>query len=227
MQNEANEEVSYDFDENAPIEDDEGDEGDSILNGENNIIKEKRKILLDKNSFKSKTKKIKFTNFCFKKIIMLSSIPTIIYNIFWIIMLYKIKVDESDNINLINYKFKISWTCFFVLLKDILILLFPLVYHGSGRNINDFSHFRVGIKTLLNLILSYCITKDMTNNLDLDPNFKIFEAKNDVNYLINLFYNLELIYIYGIIYIILLSIIIILVVVSIEFWTGYYRYAIE
>ena len=67
----------------------------------------------------------------------------------------------------------------------------------------------------------------MNNNLDLDKNFKIFEAKNDINYMINLFYKLEYFYIIGIMSIILLILLIILIIVLIELWKAYYRYAIQ
>ena len=223
MSTEGNEEVSYDYDENAAIED---DECDSVVSEENNKI-EKRNIL-DKSLFKSKSKKIKFTSFCFRKILMLSFIPTVIYNVAWIFILYKIKSDNSDNIDFINYKSKIFFACLFILIKDIFILFIPQIYDDSEKNnINDFSHFRVGVKTLINFGISGFMIYKMNNNLDLDKNFKIFEAKNDINYMINLFYKLEYFYIIGIMSIILLILLIILIIILIELWKAYYRYAIQ
>ena len=106
MEEDINEEFSYDYDENAKIDE---DEIDSNVSGENDI-RERIRNIPDINLFKLFTRKRKLIQFCFDKIIFLSIIPTLIYNIFWIIKMFQLKFENI--VNLIEFKYYILFACF-------------------------------------------------------------------------------------------------------------------
>ena len=79
MENEQNDDNSFDYDENDTIDD---DEVDSILSGESGRSNRRRNIP-DITLYKLLTKKRKCIHFFFKKIIMISFIPTLIYKVIY------------------------------------------------------------------------------------------------------------------------------------------------
>ena len=201
MEEDINEEFSYDYDENAKIDE---DEIDSNVSGENDI-RERIRNIPDINLFKLFTRKRKLIQFCFDKIIFLSIIPTLIYNIFWIIKMFQLKFENL--VNLIEFKYCILFACFITLIKGIIILFFPLIRCGTGNNLNDFSFICVFLKTFT----TFLYTKYLTG--DLEEKFNLFDNINSIDeiyYWIKLFYKLECLYlkwIYTIVGIILFSLI--------------------
>ena len=191
MTNEANEEISFDFDENAAIDD---DEIDSNLSGESGR-KERPRNIPDSNLYILLSKKRKCINFCFKHIIFLSFLPTLIYNVFWILKIKKLTYKNSVNFDFSEFSNSIITTCCIVLLKGILILFFPLIRCGTERKINDFSYTCVFIKTLTSFLCSFFITKSLYKKFDLDKNIISYDK---IFYWIYLYYKFECLYLYGI-----------------------------
>jgi len=146
MEEDINEEFSYDYDENAKIDE---DEIDSNVSGENDI-RERIRNIPDINLFKLFTRKRKLIQFCFDKIIFLSIIPTLIYNIFWIIKMFQLKFENL--VNLIEFKYCILFACFITLIKGIIILFFPLIRCGTGNSLNILVSF-VFFKNVYNISL--------------------------------------------------------------------------
>ena len=192
MANEVNDEISFDFDENAPIED---DEVDSVLSGESGK-RERLRNIPDNNLYILLSKKRKCIQFCFKKIIFLSFIPTLIYNVFWII---KMKIKQITQKNLPDFsEFTniISIVCYIVLAKGFLILFIPQIRCGNERNnLNDFSYICVLLKSLTTYLCSLFLTNNLSKKFDLNDSINSYE---EIFYWINLYYKLECIYIKGI-----------------------------
>ena len=192
MANEVNDEISFDFDENAPIED---DEVDSVLSGESGK-REKLRNIPDNNLYILLSKKRKCIQFCFKKIIFLSFIPTLIYNVFWIL-----KIKQITQKNLPDFDFNvfaniISIVCYIVLAKGFLILFIPQIRCGNERNnLNDFSYICVFLKSLTTYLCSLFLTNNLSKKFDLNDSINSYE---EIFYWINLYYKLECIYIKGI-----------------------------
>ncbi len=203
MSQEANEDISFDYDENETIDD---DEMDSILSGENEKKERRMRDIPDITLYKLLTKKRKFIHFFFRKIIVISFIPTLIYNIFWIIILKKIKIENK----LQNNKKIILNSSYIFLFKGIIILFLPQILCVSEQTINDFSYSCVFIKALTSFIMSLYITSFMEKKLDLNKTPNKLDINNELNYWINLYYFCECAYIKLIIsfFVIILSLII-------------------
>ena len=192
MANEVNEEISFDFDENAPIED---DEVDSVLSGESGK-RERLRNIPDNNLYILLSKKRKCIQFCFKKIIFLSFIPTLIYNVFWIIKMKQITKKNLPNFDFSEFTNIISIVCYIVLAKGFLILFFPQIRCGNERNnLNDFSYICVFLKSLTTYLCSLFLTNNLSKKFDLNDSINSYE---EIFYWINLYYKLECIYIKGI-----------------------------
>ena len=192
MSNESNEEISFDFDENAPIED---DEVDSVLSGESGR-RERSRNLQDINLYKLLSRKRKCTQFCFKKIIFLSFIPTLIYNVFWIVKIKHLILKNLTNCDFTEFTNVILTICYIVLAKGFLILFFPQIRCGNEKNnLNDFSYICVLLKTLTTYLCSLFLTNNISKKFDLNDSINSYE---EIFYWINMYYKLECIYIKGI-----------------------------
>ena len=191
MEKDENEEVLYDYDENATIDE---DEIDSNLSGENDIGERIRNIQ-DINLYKLLSKRRKFIQFCFNKILFLSIIPTLIYNIFWIIKMKDLNFENIVNFDLSEFKNCIIFACYLTLAKGIIILFFPQIRCGTGRNLNDFSFICVFIKLLTTFIYSNYLTSYLEKKFN---SFKNINSIDEIYYWINLFYKFECLYIKGI-----------------------------
>lgn len=192
MANEVNDEISFDFDENAPIED---DEVDSVLSGESGK-RERLRNIPDNNLYILLSKKRKCIQFCFKKIIFLSFIPTLIYNVFWILKIKQITQKNLPDFDFSEFTNIISIVCYIVLAKGFLILFFPQIRCGNERNnLNDFSYICVLLKTLTTYLCSLFLTNNLSKKFDLNDSINSYE---EIFYWINLYYKLECIYIKGI-----------------------------
>ena len=192
MANEVNDEISFDFDENAPIED---DEVDSVLSGESGK-RERLRNIPDNNLYILLSKKRKCIQFCFKKIIFLSFIPTLIYNVFWILKMKQITQKNLPDFDFSEFTNIISIVCYIVLAKGFLILFFPQIRCGNERNnLNDFSYICVLLKSLTTYLYSLFLTNNLSNKFDLNDSINSYE---EIFYWINLYYKLECIYIKGI-----------------------------
>ena len=211
MDNESNEDISFDYDENEKIDD---DEVDSLLSGESGKRDKKRNIP-DINLYKLLSKRRKIIHFCFKQIIMISFIPTLIYNLFWII---RLKTISFENFNFDNFKNYIIYACYIVLFKGIFILFLPQLFCGSEANINDFSYICVVLKSLTTFIISVYLTYNMNKKLNFKNNSEIIYTKYDLYYWIKLYYEFECIYIKAIIYFILSILSVIFLKIGKELW---------
>ena len=193
MTNEVNEDLSFDYDENATIDDE-----DSILSGESG---KRNKNIPDIDLYKLLTKRRKCIHFCFRKIIMISFIPTLIYNVFWIIIFKRNNLQNLVNFDFNDFKNYILITCYIALFKGVFILFFPQIFCTFERNINDFSYTCVFLKSLTSFIISLYSTNRMEKNFILDKNFKIIDDSkyddNELSYWINLYYKFECFYIKG------------------------------
>ena len=119
MTNEVNEDLSFDYDENATIDDE-----DSILSGESG---KRNKNIPDIDLYKLLTKRRKCIHFCFRKIIMISFIPTLIYNVFWIIIFKRNNLQNLVNFDFNDFKNYILITCYIALFKGVFILFFSRI----------------------------------------------------------------------------------------------------
>ena len=214
MASESNDDISFDYDENETIDD---DEVDSILSGESGKRDKKRNIP-DINLYKLLTKRRKCIHFCFRKIIMISFIPTLVYNLFWIIILKTITFENLINFDFNNFKNIIIKACYIVLAKGIFILFLPQLFCGSEQSINDFSYTCVFLKTVTTFIISVFLTRNMKKNFDFKNSSDMLNSKYDLYYWLKLYYEFECIYIKGIIYFLLLILSFIVFKIGKELW---------
>ena len=192
MANEINDEISFDFDENAPIED---DEVDSVLSGESGK-RERLRNIPENNLYILLSKKRKCIQFCFKKIIFLSFIPTLIYNVFWILKIKQITPKNLSDFDFTECTNIIQIVCYIVLVKGFLILFFPQIRCGNEKNnLNDFSYICVLLKTLTTYLCSLYLTMNISKKSDLNDRIN---SNEEIFYWISLYYKLECIYIKGI-----------------------------
>ena len=211
MASESNEDISFDYDENEIIDD---DEVDSILSGESGK-RDTRRNIPDINLYKLLSKRRKIIHFCFRKIIMISFIPTLIYNLFWIIVLKSL---NFENINFNNFKNYILYACYIILVKAIFILFLPQLFCGSESSINDFSYTCVFLKSLTSFIISIYLTHSMNKKLNFKNNSEIAYTKYDLYYWIKLYYEFECIYIKAIIYFFISILSVIFLKIGKELW---------
>ena len=87
-------------------------------------------------------------------VIVLSFIPTLIYNLFWIIILKRITFDNLVNFNFNEFRTCILTACYTVLAKGIFILFVPQIMCGQENRINDLSYICVLLKTLTTFLYS-------------------------------------------------------------------------
>jgi len=188
MENQINEDMQDLYDENAAIEEEDEDDAEQNINRLNRI-RERRNIQDNDNIYRLFGFKRRFIHFCFNEAIMLTFIPTLLYNIFWIITLKK-----NNSGNLINFD-EIRWNiicfCIFVLITGIVFLLVPRIICGREQAIDDFSFLRIIGKNLITFVCSWKITNIIeaffSNNNELSSNNKIY-------FWINLYYKLEYFY---------------------------------
>ena len=214
MTNEINEDISFDYDENAAIDD---DEVDSILSGESGKRETKRNIP-DINLYKLLTKRRKCIHFFFRKIIMISFIPTLIYNLFWIILLKSSNFEDLVNFNFNILKKYILISCYIVLAKGIFILFIPQIFCGSEKNINDFSYTCVFLKTITTFFISLYLTHNINKNFNLKNSSDIIDTKYDLYFWIKLYYKFECVYIKGFISFLLIILSAIIFKIIKELW---------
>ena len=214
MTNEINEDISFDYDENAAIDD---DEVDSILSGESGKREAKRNIP-DINLYKLLTKRRQCIHFFFRKIIMISFIPTLIYNLFWIILLKSSNFEDLVNFNFNILKKYILISCYIVLAKGIFILFIPQIFCGSEKNINDFSYTCVFLKTITTFFISLYLTHNINKNFNLKNSSDIIDTKYDLYFWIKLYYKFECVYIKGFISFLLIILSAIIFKIIKELW---------
>ena len=215
MEHDPNDDISFDYDENDTIDD---DEVDSILSGESGKSNRRRNIP-DITLYKLLTRRRKCIHFCFRKIIMISFIPTLLYNLFWIIILKKIDFENLvNNFNFNSFKNYILIACYIVLIKGIIILFIPQLLCVTERSINDFSYICVIVKTITTLIISIYLTHHFNKNLNLKNNPDKIEHNNELYYWIKLYYNFECYYIKGVVSFFVLILTIILIKIGKELW---------
>ena len=189
----------------------------SLLSGESGKRDKKRNIP-DITLYKLLTKRRKCIHFCFRKIIMISFIPTLVYNSFWIILLKSVRFENILNFNFNDIKNYILKACYIVLVKGIFILFLPRLFCGSEKSINDFSYTCVFLKTITTFIISVFLTRRMNKNLNFKNNPDMINSKYDLYYWIKLYYEFECIYIKGIIYLLLLILSVIVLKIGKELW---------
>ena len=222
MSFDANEDISYDYDDSEPIDD---DEIDSILSGESDKKDRRRRNIPELNLYQFLSKKRRLIHFFFKKITFISFFFTFIYNVFWLIIM---KITNSDN-KLDNYnKFRyiIRRFSYIFLIKAFFILFFPQLLCGSEKGINDFNFSCVFLKSLTSFAMSLYITSKMEKKLNIDKNFKVMEIQNQLYYWINLYYKCEQTYTKGIISFLLIILSAVLFKIAKELWKAI-RYSIK
>ena len=190
MANEKNEDFLFDFDENAPIED---DDADSIINGENRTLE--RTMNIQEINIKPKfTKQRQFINFCFNKIIFLTFIPSLIYHVFWIITLKFKNFENIVNSDFDELRSNISNMCFIVLSIGIFFLIIPQIVFVTNNKNEDYSFLFVLIKMILTYKCSKNIITEINEKLLINNDLS---KNNEIFYYICLFYKLEYTYIIG------------------------------
>ena len=112
------EDISFEYDENSAIDD---DEVDSILSGENGKKENRKRNIPDLTLHQLLTKKRKFIHFFFRKITIISFFSTFIYNIFWIIIMKTITI-ENKLVNFVNFRNNILKVSYFIIFKAFFIL---------------------------------------------------------------------------------------------------------
>lgn len=210
---------SLDYDDNSPI--DEDDQDDSVLSGENNRDNETLpRIISDATLRQLLTKRKKCIHFFCNQILLVSFIPTLFYNLFWIITITKIIHDLNDEScgNFMKYLHEIVIFCFTVLIAGFIILFFPVFVCGFDSRISDLNFSCVGIKTLTSLILSFLLTKYMEKNFFNSNNKISLGICNKLNYWATLFYKFEIFYINGTVTLVLMGFAILILVISKECW---------
>lgn len=205
------EDISFEYDENSAIDD---DEVDSILSGENG---NRKRNIPDLSLHQLLTKKRKFIHFVFRKITIISFFSTFIYNIFWIIIMNSITI-ENKLINFVNFRNNILKVSYFVIFKAFFILFIPQICCGSEKRINDFSYSCVLLKSFTTFLISLYLTYSMGKKLDLDDNFNVMDINNRLYYWINLYYLSEKYYIKGIISFLIIILGLILIKIGKESW---------
>ena len=207
MTSDENDDYSFDYDENETID----DELDSILSGDSGRNKRQRNIP-EITLHQLLTKRRRCIHFIFRRIIIISFIPTFIYNIFWIIKM-KTMTLENKLVSFDKFRSFILKVSYIFLFKGFFILFIPQILCGSEKRINDFSYSCVFLKLLTSFALSLYLTSHMEKKLELDKNFRVMDTnnKNQLNYWINLYYRAECAYIKGVIsfILIILSVIVI------------------
>ena len=195
----------YDYDENETIDDDL----DSILSGDSGKNIRQRNIP-EITLHQLLSRRRKCIHFIFRRIILISFLPTLIYNIFWIIIMKTITI-ENKLVNFIKFRNFILRVSYIFLFKGFFILFIPQILCGSEKRINDFSYSCVFLKLLTSFALSLYLTSHIEKKYELDKNFHIFDRNHHFNYWVNLYYRFERAYIKGIItfLLIILSLIVI------------------
>ena len=203
MGDQINEDIAELYDENAAIEEEDEEDVEPNINRINEI-RERR----NSNIYEILSLKRRFINFCFKEAKMLSFIPTLIYNAFWIITLQRKEFGNLINFDIDEIRGNIINVCFLVLAIGIFILFFPRLVCGRENPMDDFGFVRVIGKYGITFYFSRSTTNNIFgkffSNNELNPSNKIY-------FWINLYYILENVYIIAcesIIAIILLAMII-------------------
>ena len=193
MSDDSNEDISFDYDENETIDDDL----DSILSGDSGKNIRQRNIP-EITLHQLLSRRRKCIHFIFRRIILISFLPTLIYNIFWIIIMKTITI-ENKLVNFIKFRNFILRVSYIFLFKGFFILFIPQILCGSDKRINDFSYSCVLLKLLTSFALSLYLTSHIEKKYELDKNFHIFDRNHHFNYWVNLYYRFERAYIKGII----------------------------
>ena len=214
MSDVLNDDISFEYDENADIEE---DEVDSILSGDSGKREQRQRNIPDITLYQLLTKKRKLIHFFFRKITIISFLATLIYNIYWIRKMKYISLEEKL-INFNSYKNFILKVSYFFLIKGFSILFLPQLICGFEKGINDFTYICLFIKILTSYLMSYYITLKMKRELKIDKNFNIMERNNSLYYWTNLYYISECIYIKGIYTFLVIILSFILIKILKELW---------
>jgi hypothetical protein len=158
MTSDENDDYSFDYDENETID----DELDSILSGDSGRNKRQRNIP-EITLHQLLTKRRRCIHFIFRRIIIISFIPTLIYNIFWIIKM-KTMTLENKLVSFDKFRSFILKVSYIFLFKGFFILFIPQILCGSEKRINDFSYSCVFLKLLTSFALSLYLTSHMEKN---------------------------------------------------------------
>lgn len=233
-----NEQISYDYDENALIDD---DDLDSAISGENNNQNRRERLnrILSEGSLAQLllSKRRKIIHFFCRKVLIVSFVPTFLYSIFWITVMSTItkniekKICESffqsrNYILIVNYV---------VLIKGLIILFIPILCCGSEKGINDCSYSCVGIKSFTSFIISYKFSRYLErelhgknaksnndiNNIEgnyLKENYFSLDICGNLNFWIEMFLKSEVYYIRWIISAVLIGLGFLALVISKECW---------
>ena len=187
MGDQINEDIAELYDENAAIEEEDEEDVEPNINRINEI-RERR----NSNIYEILSLKRRFINFCFKEAKMLSFIPTLIYNAFWIITLQRKEFGNLINFDIDEIRGNIINVCFLVLAIGIFILFFPRLVCGRENPMDDFGFVRVIGKYGITFYFSRSTTNNIFgkffSNNELNPSNKIY-------FWINLYYILENVYI--------------------------------
>ena len=211
MSDDSNEDISFDYDENETIDDDL----DSILSGDSGKKDMRQRNIPEITLQQLLTRRRKFIHFIFRRIILISFLPTLIYNIFWIIIMKKIII-ENKLVNFIKFRNFILKVSYIFLFKGFFILFIPQILCGTENRINDFSYSCVLLKLFTSFALSLYSTSHMEKKFEIDKNFHILDINNQLNYWINLYYRFERAYIKGIITFLLLILSLIIIKIGRE-----------
>ena len=222
MSYEVTEDISYDYDENSAIDD---DEVDSVLSGESGKRERRRRSIPDLSSFQLLTKRRKFTNFFFRRITIISFIPTFIYNSFWINKLKKTNIEGETAIfdEIKNYIIIASYS---LLIKSFCLLFLPKIICGSEKKANDFRWICAISGYFTTFLISIYSIINIKKLLNLDNNSNLLNISNKLYYWINLYYKSEYAYIIVIVALLSLVFLIILIKILKEIWS-YIRYTLE
>ena len=189
MSFDGNEDISFDYDENEAID----DEIDSILSGESDKRDRRKRNIPDLSLYQFISKKRRFIHFFFRKITIISFILTLVYNVFWIIIIKNTNPDNnSDSFN--TFRYIIRKYSYIFLIKGFIILFLPQLLCGSEKGINDFNFSCVFLKSLTSYFMSLYITSKMKKKSIINNNFNIKEIHNTLNYWVNLYYICECTY---------------------------------
>ena len=192
MGDQINEDIAELYDENAAIEEEDEEDVEPNINRINEIRERRNNLNQNSNIYEILSLKRRFINFCFKEAKMLSFIPTLIYNAFWIITLQRKEFGNLINFDIDEIRGNIINVCFLVLAIGIFILFFPRLVCGRENPMDDFGLVRVIGKYGITFYFSRSTTNNIFgkffSNNELNPSNKIY-------FWINLYYILENVYI--------------------------------
>ena len=193
MGDQANEDITDLYDENAAIEEEDDEDVEPNTNRANEF--RERRNNQNNNIYKIFPLKRRLIHFCFKEVIMLSFIPSLIYNVFWIVTLKRKEFGNLINFGLDEIRENIIKACFLVLTIGIFILFFPRIICGKENPMDDFSFLRVIGKYGITFFFSRKTTNNIVGKFFSN---NMLSSSNKIYFWINLYYILENVYIIAI-----------------------------